>query len=161
MTSGAGEDEGGRELELCHPAREGEFPEPDHLEHGLGYSTATALKTCVILVMLVNLGLFIMLMLKFYKNVPHAQVLNHATELSTLAILCGQIPKLVWVTSLFTVTSFVLTLLVFLPKSTEFLMAAFRVYEAMVISRFVVTNKKNSYSYRLSTIMNNNKDSWS
>jgi len=123
MTSGAGEDEGGHQLELCHPAREGEFPEPDHLEHGLGYSTATALKTCVILVMLVNLGLFIMLMLKFYKNVPHAQI-----------------PKLVWVTSLFTVTSFVLTLLVFLPKSTEFLMAAFRVYEAMVISRFVELN---------------------
>ena len=140
MTSGAEEDEGGHQL--CHPAREGEFPEPDHLEHGLGYSTATALKTCVILVMLVNLGLFIMLMLKFYKNVPHAQVLNHATELSTLAILCGQIPKLVWVTSLFTVTSFVLTLLVFLPKSTEFLMAAFRVYEAMVISRSVAKKQE-------------------
>ena len=142
MTSGVGEDEGGHQL--CHPAREGEFPEPDHLEHGLGYSTATALKTCVILVMLVNLGLFIMLMLKFYKNVPHAQVLNHATELSTLAlaILCGQIPKLVWVTSLFTVTSFVLTLLVFLPKSTEFLMAAFRVYEAMVISRSVAKKQE-------------------
>ena len=27
--------------------------------------------------------------------------------------------------------------MVYLPKSTEFLMAAFRVYEAMVISRFI------------------------
>ena len=49
-------------------------------------------------------------------------------------------PKTCWVTSLFFVTSFVLTLMVFLPKSTEFLMAAFRVYEAMVISRFVELN---------------------
>ena len=40
-------------------------------------------------------------------------------------------------TSLFSVTSFVLTLMVYLPKSTEFLMASFRVYEAMVISRFI------------------------
>ena len=34
-------------------------------------------------------------------------------------------------------SSFVLTLMVYLPKSTEFLMASFRVYEAMVISRFI------------------------
>ena len=40
-------------------------------------------------------------------------------------------------TSLFSVTSFVLTLMVYLPQSTEFLMASFRVYEAMVISRFI------------------------
>ena len=48
-----------------------------------------------------------------------------------------KIPNTCWVTSLFSVTSFVLTLMIYLPKSTEFLMAAFRVYEAMVISRFI------------------------
>ena len=41
---------------------------------------------------------------------------------------------------MFTGMSFVLTLMVFLPKSTEFLMASFRVYEAVVISRFVELN---------------------
>ena len=36
---------------------------------------------------------------------------------------------------MFTVTPFMLSLLVFLPQSTYFLLASFRVYEAMVISR--------------------------
>ena len=38
------------------------------------------------------------------------------------------------------IISLVLTLMVFLPKSTEFLLASFRVYEALVISRFVELN---------------------
>ena len=41
---------------------------------------------------------------------------------------------------MFTGISFVIALMVFLPKSTEFLMASFRVYEAMVISRFIELN---------------------
>jgi len=84
---------------------------------------ATALHICVILVLIVNTILFITLAIKFFKTVPQSQITN----------LC-------WVTSMFTGISFVIALMVFLPKSTEFLMASFRVYEAMVISRFIELN---------------------
>ena len=70
--------------------------------------------------LILNAVMFFILLAKFVKNIPQSQI-----------------PNTCWVTSLFSVTSFVLTLMVSLPKSTEFLMASFRVYEAMVISRFI------------------------
>ena len=75
------------------------------------------------LVLIINMALFMVLLNKFRKNIPQ-----------------NQIPCTIWVTTLFTVTPFVMTLMVFLPKSTELLLACFRVYEAMVISRFVELN---------------------
>lgn len=110
-------------VDLCDHARSGEFPTPEELEAGLGSGMSTALKTCVILVLLINMALFMVLLNKFRQNIPQ-----------------NQIPCTVWVTTLFTVTPFVMTLMVFLPQSTELLLACFRVYEAMVISRFVELN---------------------
>ena len=45
-----------------------------------------------------------------------------------------------WVTSLFTAISFFTVLMIYMPRSTEFLLGAYRVYEAMVIGRFVELN---------------------
>merc|ERR1712136_52908 len=48
--------------------------------------------------------MWMILLSKFFKFIPHVQM-----------------PHLAYVTSMFTGVSFVLTLMVFLPKSTEFL----------------------------------------
>jgi len=106
-----------------HCPHEGDFPTLVHLQKGLGESNALALHICVSMVLVINFAMWMILLSKFFKFIPHVQM-----------------PHLAYVTSMFTGVSFVLTLMVFLPKSTEFLMASFRVYEAVVIAKFVELN---------------------
>jgi len=51
-----------------------------------------------------------------------------------------QIPYLCWVTSLFPAISFLTFLMLLLPQATEFLLAVYQIYEALVIRRFVELN---------------------
>jgi len=99
------------------------FPTLYEMELEIGRGKSIALQTCVSLVLIANIALYVALVFRFMKYVPQKQI-----------------PHLCWVTSIFMIISLVLTLMVFLPKSTEFLLASFRVYEALVISRFVELN---------------------
>jgi len=99
------------------------FPTLYEMELDIGKGKSIALQTCVTLVLIANIGLYMALIYRFMKSVPQKQI-----------------PHLCWVTSIFMIISLVLTLMVFLPQSTEFLLASFRVYEALVISRFVELN---------------------
>lgn len=102
---------------------EGTFPTMDQFQHGMGVSGTVGLYVTSILVLLINSGMFAILVRKFLKEVPERQV-----------------PNLCWVTSLFTAISFFTCLMIYMPRATEFLLAAYRVYEAMVIGRFVELN---------------------
>ena len=57
---------------LC--PREGSFPSVSELRLGLGETNVSALHACVIIVMLINLVMFLILVYKFFKNVPQVQV---------------------------------------------------------------------------------------
>eukprot|EP00092_Neocalanus_flemingeri_P032239 GFUD01035043.1.p1 GENE.GFUD01035043.1~~GFUD01035043.1.p1 ORF type:complete len:191 (-),score=49.38 GFUD01035043.1:74-646(-) len=102
---------------------EGTLPTMSQLQQGMGVSGTAWLYVSSVLVCSVNCAMFLILVRKFIREVPERQV-----------------PNLCWVTSLFTAISFFTCLMIFLPRSTEFLLAAYRVYEAMVIGRFVELN---------------------
>eukprot|EP00092_Neocalanus_flemingeri_P015549 GFUD01016831.1.p1 GENE.GFUD01016831.1~~GFUD01016831.1.p1 ORF type:complete len:327 (-),score=84.16 GFUD01016831.1:50-1030(-) len=102
---------------------EGTLPTMSQLQQGMGVSGTAWLYVSSVLVCSVNCAMFLILVRKFIREVPERQV-----------------PNLCWVTSLFTAISFFTCLMIFLPRSTEFLLGAYRVYEAMVIGRFVELN---------------------
>ena len=54
----------------------GSFPTGYGLSQEIGDAGAAALYTCVLLVLIVNLILFILLIIKFAKTLPHSQVKN-------------------------------------------------------------------------------------
>ena len=64
---------------LC--PREGSFPSVSELRLGLGETNVSALHACVIIVMLINLVMFLVLVYKFFKNVPQVQVYVQITHL--------------------------------------------------------------------------------
>jgi len=101
----------------------GTFPTTEEFQQGLGLSGTVGLYVTSIMVLLFNSALFAVLVRKFIQEVPERQV-----------------PHICWVTSLFTAISFFICLIIYMPRSTEFLLAAYRVYEAMVIGRFVELN---------------------
>jgi len=114
-----------QELELHNAScpAEGTFPTFTQFQLGVGASGAAGLYVSSMVVFIINAAMFAILIRRFMKEVPE-----------------NQIPNLCWVTSLFTAISFFTTLMIYLPRSTEFLLAAYRVYEAMVIGRFVELN---------------------
>jgi len=101
----------------------GHFPTTSEFLEGLGMGPAVTMYTASLFVLFLNVGLFIVLVRKFFKEVSVVQI-----------------PNLIWVNSLFTAIPFFICMMIFLPKATEFLLASYRVYEAVVISRFVELN---------------------
>ena len=55
-------------------AAEGSFPTGYELNQEIGDGGTAALYTCAVLVLIVNLVLFILLIIKFTKTLPHSQV---------------------------------------------------------------------------------------
>lgn len=102
---------------------EGTYPTMSQFQLGMGTPGTVGLYVTSIMVCLVNATMFAILIRKFLREVPERQV-----------------PDLCWVTSLFTAISFFTVLMIYMPRSTEFLLGAYRVYEAMVIGRFVELN---------------------
>ena len=90
---------------------------------GMGTLGTVGLYVTSIMVCLAKATMFAILVRKFLREVPERQV-----------------PDLCWVTSLFTAISFFTVLMIYMPRSTEFLLGAYRLYEAMVIGRFVELN---------------------
>jgi len=101
------------------------YPSFDDLQLGLGAAKSAAAFAFSVGVFVVNTVLFIILIIRFIKTVPSAQV-----------------PSQVWVTSLPTGLAFCQLLMIFLPNSSEFLLLAFSVYEAVIIYKFVDLNLK-------------------
>jgi len=111
------------EEEVEEPGRcpqHGSFPTAGQLLEGLGSHGFGLLLSSSVFVLLLNIFMLAILVRKFLKTVPASQLSN-----------------LLWVNSLFCGISLTVVLLVVMPQATEFLLAAFRVYEAMVICRFV------------------------
>lgn len=98
----------------------GVYPTVSQLIEALGPVSFGALITAAFLVLIFNLILFFILTRKFIKVAPVSQV-----------------PNLIWVNSLFSAIPLFICMMLLLPKSTEFILAFYRVYEALVICRFV------------------------
>ena len=60
------------ENNLC--PREGSFPSLSELRLGLGDTNVSALHGCVVTVLVINLLMFLILVHRFFKNVPQVQV---------------------------------------------------------------------------------------
>lgn len=97
----------------------GTFPDTWLFENGLGEG-ATVFYAVTGSAFILQVILFLILAISFYRKCPLIQV-----------------PYNLWVTSLFATVSFLCLLMVTLPSSTEFLLLAYKVYEAIIIFRFV------------------------
>ena len=60
-----------------HCPHEGDFPTLVHLQKGLGESNALALHICVSMVLVINFVMWMILLSKFFKFIPHVQVKTH------------------------------------------------------------------------------------
>ena len=97
----------------------GIFPSVTEFQQGMGTPGTVALYSSSMIVLLTNSILLSILIRTFLKKAPRSQV-----------------PYLCWVSSLYTAISFFTVLMIYLPRSTEFLLSSYRVFEALVISRF-------------------------
>merc|ERR1711915_3336 len=113
------------ELKVSECPSEDYFPTIKELKLGIGDASAILLYTFSSSTFLLNSVLLILLIIKFVKAVPSRQV-----------------PSQIWVVSLPTGFAFCQLLMIFLPNASEFLLAAFSVYEAVVIYKFVDLNLK-------------------
>jgi len=104
----------------CPPL--GVFPSGEDFREGWKEG-AVGLYTASTLVLVLNLAMYIVLIKKFIATVTPRQI-----------------PYLCWVTSLFPAISFLVFLMLLLPQATEFLLAVYQIYEALVIRRFVELN---------------------
>lgn len=100
----------------------GVFPSGEEFREGWGEG-AVGLYTASALLLVLNLGLYGVLVRRFIATVTPRQI-----------------PYLCWVTSLFPAIAFLTFLMLILPKATEFLLAVYQIYEALVIRRFVELN---------------------
>ena len=68
-------------------AAEGSFPTGYELSQEIGDGGTAALYTCVVLVLIVNLILFILLIIKFTKSLPHSQVIIYQYKYLSLSYI--------------------------------------------------------------------------